>query len=118
MKRVEYSLDGRGFMATGVPAAPAPDFSGDWVKGQQRDQAKAENGLPLWGVEVLRQVTEFGQVKTVVAQVRVPARSAPVVEMGPVEFAGLKVTVVAKDGVGLVEYWSADAVQVPAARAS
>ncbi len=100
-----------------------PDLSIEVARGQQRPQAHTEGGVPLWTVEVMQQVTEFGRRRTDVFTVRVPSPQRPVLSAGPVRFKGLRAVVSTRiqrsgsgrdsriTGVNEAVYWDAAGVE-------
>ncbi|MEI2733001.1 MAG: hypothetical protein V9G08_13560 [Dermatophilaceae bacterium] len=100
-----------------------PDFGVQVAPGQPRPQATNENGVPLWDIECMRQIVEFGRSRTEVYTVLVPSAQQPVLSPGPVRFRDLRITVstrVQRQGtgresriVGVTEnvYWDASAVE-------
>lgn len=100
-----------------------PDLSIEVARGQQRPQAHTEEGVPLWTIEVMQQVTEFGRRRTDVFTVRVPAPQRPVLAAGPVKFRGLRAVVSTRiqrsgsgrdariTGVNEAIYWDASGVE-------
>lgn len=109
-------------MSTAIVEA-VPDLSVEVARGQQRPQSLDDDGVPLWTIEVMQQVTEFGRRRTDVFTVRVPAPQRPVIPAGPVKFKGLRATVSTRvqrqgsgresriTGVNEAVYWDAQAVE-------
>jgi hypothetical protein len=99
------------------------DFGAPFVPGQPRPQATNDDGVLLWSVECMRQVTEFGRARTEVFNVQVPSPQQPVLAPGPVRFKDLRITIstrVQRQGsgrdariVGVTEnvYWDASGVE-------
>ena len=109
-------------IATGVVSA-LPEWE-DKPEGGRRPtdrQARDEaTGMPVWGVEVVYQQTNYGRVGSVIASVAVQSVDQPQVSaLGPVGFDELRVEVrvIRSSGV-LVENWTAERVSAaqPAAR--
>lgn len=110
------------YLSTAIVEA-VPDLSVEVARGQQRPQAHTEEGVPVWTVEVMQQVTEFGRRRTDVFTVRVPAPQRPVLAAGPVRFKGLRAVVSTRvqrsgsgrdariTGVTETVYWDADGVE-------
>ena len=77
---------------TGI-VEPVRDLSVDVPRGQERPQARSANNVPLWDVEFMQVIEEFGRQRTDVGMVRVEAPSKPTVKPGPTKFADLSATV-------------------------
>lgn len=77
---------------------------------QDHDAPPAEGGtgLPLWGVEVMYEQTNFNRVSTVTAKVTVGAKDKPnIAKFSPVTFRGMTVEArIGKNG-GFTEIWRA-----------
>lgn len=77
-------------------------------------QATSPDGVPLWHVEVLRQVSAFGQDKTAAVPVSVASRTMPTpAAFTPVGFEGLAVDFFVRKGGQLGERWSATGILDP-----
>lgn len=110
-------------MLTTAIVEAVPDLSVDVPRGQQRPQSLSEDGVPLWTVEVMQELTEFGRRRTDVFNVRVPSPQRPVLAAGPVRFKDLRATVSTRvqrqgsgrdsriTGVNEAIYWDAQAVE-------
>lgn len=74
-------------------------------------QATSPQGLPLWNLEVLRQVRNFGENKTVAVPVEVASRTMPAPpSFEPVAFENLSVEFFIRKGGVLGERWSAEGI--------
>lgn len=72
-------------------------------------QATSEQGLPLWNVEILRQVRSFGEEKTVAMSVEVGSKTLPKIEaFSPVRFESLSVDFYVTRDKQLGQRWSAE----------
>lgn len=68
-----------------------------------------ETRLPLWNIEILRKVREFGEEKTTAVMVEVGARSLPEVHsFAPIALKNLNVEFYVNRSGKLAERWSAE----------
>jgi hypothetical protein len=117
-----YAIDStaQALRATGI-VEPAFAWVEDPTTGrrtQSKAQETAEDGRPVWNVEVTYLSEAFGRQSTVVSKVTVPAAHQPVVSaFDLVGFEGLSVSVsVAKGTNQTREFWRADGL-TPARKA-
>lgn len=93
-----YALDDQKFQATltGV-VNPVPVF-GD--NGRPTgEHASDESGVPLWGVEIMRTVKQFGREQGEISTVQVPSAMEPKAQaLTPARFRGLVLNVYVKRG--------------------
>jgi hypothetical protein len=115
-------IDGQmqGLRATGQVSPVrlwTEDSSG---KRQQSDQQEMDSvsGLPMWSIEIMSPMESYGQTKTVVSSVTVPAREMPSPEpYALIAFERLQVQVsVNKSSGQLREFWRAAGLVGSAAR--
>jgi hypothetical protein len=81
------------------------------LAGATQIQDVNEDGVPLWDIEALFAIEQFGKTVTEVIQVRVPSLVQPNVEAGPVRFIALSVTTSINKKGAFVAYWAADGIE-------
>lgn len=112
----EFAVDSsrQAMVATGVVSAAQKWVEGaDGKRMRSDDQARDEaTGMPLWEVEIVRQVESFGRLSTVTAKIQVQSQEEPRPRVfTPITFEGLVVSVRVNKAGALVEYWSAESVK-------
>ncbi|MGL5857877.1 MAG: hypothetical protein ACRC35_05625 [Angustibacter sp.] len=110
-----YAVDSsrQPMIATGVVGVVQEweDKPGGGRRPSDRQARDEGTGMPLWQVEVLYQQTAYGRVSSVTAMVAVGAPEQPVVPtLGLVSFTGLRAEVRTTKAGGLVESWTAEAL--------
>jgi len=77
-----------------------------------RVQDSSTEGVPLWEIECLRQIEDFGKRHTETIQVRLPSATEPVVPEGSPRFAALTVSATIHKASGQLRiYWTASGVE-------
>jgi hypothetical protein len=76
--------------------------------GSARVQELSEDGRPVWTVEALWVIEQYGTHSTEVIHIRIPAKVQPVVPPGPVQFNSLTASVRLSKGQ---VYWAADGIE-------
>lgn len=109
-------VDPRYTLVASGNVTPVPEWGeGEGGKRLRLDtQAVSADGVPLWHVEVLRQVSQFGEEKTAAVPVSVASRTVPTPQaFTPVGFEGLEVDFFVRKGGQLGERWSATGMLDP-----
>lgn len=96
-------------IATGNVSAVAEWSEVDGKRKRTDVQATNDAGLPLWNVEILRQVRSFGEEKTVAMFVEVGSKTLPKIEaFSPVKFENVSVDFYVTRDKQLGQRWSAE----------